>query len=57
MSEQSPTVEQFESLLNRACELLTEECRSGELFSESKKFENRVRQVIGSSHLLRADSA
>ena len=48
MSEQSPTVEQFESLLNRACELLTEECRSGELFSESKKFENRVRQVIGS---------
>jgi len=44
----SPTVEQFEALLNQACEILTKECQSGQGFSESKRFENRVREVIRS---------
>ncbi len=42
----SPTVKQFESILSQACELLTKECRSGQAFSESKQFEQRVRKVI-----------
>lgn len=42
----SPTVEQFEALLTQACELLTHECRFEQAFSESKQFENRVREVI-----------
>lgn len=42
----SPTLEQFESLLTQACDILTTECQSGQPFSESKRFENRVREVI-----------
>jgi hypothetical protein len=44
----SPTVEQFEALLTQACEILTKECQSGKGFTESKRFENRVREVIRS---------
>jgi hypothetical protein len=46
MSIHSPTVEQFEPLLTQACEILTNECRSGQVFTESKRFENRVREVV-----------
>ncbi len=42
----SPTVEQFEALLTQACDLLTQKCKSGKSFSESKHFENCVRRVI-----------
>ncbi len=44
----SPTVEQFEALLTQACEILTKECQTGQAFSESKRFENRVREVTRS---------
>ncbi len=44
----SPTVEQFEALLSQACEILTKECQSVQVFKESKRFENRVREVIRS---------
>jgi hypothetical protein len=43
---QSPSVEQFEALLTKACALLTKECRSGQVSTESKQFENRVREVV-----------
>lgn len=46
MSTKSPSIEQFETLLTQACEILTEECRSGHAFTESKRFENRVREVV-----------
>ncbi len=39
--------EEFENLLDEACDILTKECRAGELFQDSKSFENRVREVIG----------
>ncbi len=44
----SPTLQQFEALLNQACKLLTGECQSRQVYSESKQFENRVREVIRS---------
>ena len=46
MNLKSPTVGQFEELLTQACEQLTKECRAGQMFTESKPFENRVREVI-----------
>ena len=46
MSIQSPSIEQFEALLTQACDILTKECRSGHVFTESKPFENRVREVV-----------
>jgi hypothetical protein len=39
-------VETFEKLLGELCDRLTDECRSGRSYDESKPFENRVRQVI-----------
>jgi len=38
---------EFEELLNELCRRLTDECRKGKAFDQSKSFENRVRQVIG----------
>lgn len=46
MRIQSPSIYQFEELLTHACELLTGECQSGHAFTESKRFENRVREVV-----------
>ena len=46
MNVKSPTVVQFEELMTQACEQLTKECRAGQMFTESKPFENRVREVI-----------
>ncbi|NJL26106.1 MAG: restriction endonuclease [Calothrix sp. SM1_5_4] len=46
MSLQSPSIEQFEALLTQACDILTKECRSGQVFTESKRFESRVREVV-----------
>jgi len=43
-----PTLEQFEALLTQACEILTVECQDKLAYSESKLFENRVREVIRS---------
>ena len=45
-----PTLEQFEALLTQACDILTRECQGTQRYSESKAFENRVREVI--RHLL-----
>lgn len=39
-------VETFELLLGELCTRLTEECRSGRAYDQSKSFENRVREVI-----------
>lgn len=39
--------EDFEHLLTELCNRLTAECREGQVFTQSKSFENRVRQVIG----------
>jgi hypothetical protein len=39
--------EDFEKLLTELCNRLTAECRAGQAFTQSKSFENRVRQVIG----------
>lgn len=39
------TTEEFESLLDRCCEILTAEARSAG-FNSSKQFENRVREVL-----------
>jgi hypothetical protein len=44
----TPNLNQFEALLNHACELLTTECRDQQKFTDSKLFEARVRTVIGS---------
>ena len=34
--------------MTQACEQLTKECRAGQMFTESKPFENHVREVIRS---------
>jgi hypothetical protein len=39
-------VETFEKLLGELCTRLTDECKSGRSYSQSKPFENRVREVI-----------
>ncbi len=39
-------VETFEQLLSELCARLTDECRSGQAYDQSKPFENRVREVI-----------
>ena len=39
-------VETFERLLGDLCTRLTDECRSGRTYDQSKFFENRVREVI-----------
>src|ERR1017187_6629158 len=39
-------VETFENLLGELCARLTEECKSGRMYNQSKPFENRVREVI-----------
>lgn len=44
----SPTIQQFEALLTKTCDLLSMECQAGKAFTESKSFETRVRQVIKS---------
>jgi len=36
----------FEQLLTELCKRLTDECRSGSTYGESKSFENRVREGI-----------
>ncbi len=38
--------EDFEQLLNELCKRLTADCSSGRVFSESKSFENRVREGV-----------
>ena len=38
-------VETFEKLLGELCARLTDECRSGKAYDQSKPFENRVREV------------
>ena len=38
--------ETFEQLLGELCTRLTDECRSGREYDQSKSFENRVREVI-----------
>jgi hypothetical protein len=37
----------FEQLLGELCKRLTDECRSGRMYDQSKPFENRVREIIG----------
>lgn len=39
-------VETFEKLLGELCARLTEQCKSGQTYNQSKPFENRVREVI-----------
>jgi hypothetical protein len=39
-------VETFEKLLGELCARLTDECKSGRAYNQSKPFENRVREVI-----------
>lgn len=39
--------QEFEDILSTACVKLTGECQNSEPFSQSKVFENRVREVIG----------
>jgi hypothetical protein len=39
--------EEFEKLLGELCHRMTAECRAGQNYSQSKPFENRVREVIG----------
>ena len=39
------TIAEFESLLDRCCEILTTEARKS-VFKSSKEFENRVREVL-----------
>lgn len=38
-------VETFEKLLDELCERLTQECRAGHTFGNSKAFEHRVREI------------
>lgn len=40
------TAQEFENLLTELCNRLTAECKAGKTFSQSKPFENRVREVI-----------
>jgi len=47
ITKTSLSTEDFEKLLDELCKRLTQECRSGRTYSESKSFENRVREVIG----------
>jgi hypothetical protein len=42
------TNQDFEELLDELCNRLTAECRGGRPFSDSKAFENRVREVMDS---------
>jgi hypothetical protein len=43
----SLSTEDFEKLLGELCKRMTAECKAGRTYSQSKPFENRVREVIG----------
>lgn len=43
------TADEFEELLAMLCEKITSECRNGPKFENSKKFEQRVREVLDES--------
>jgi hypothetical protein len=40
------STQEFENLLDELCTRLTAECRAGKTYTQSKPFENRVREVI-----------
>src|SRR5207253_2629517 len=42
----SLSTEDFEQLLRELCKRMTAECKAGRTYSQSKPFENRVREVI-----------